>query len=140
MWGRGGSLEHKRHLSQWSTACLYKIMGGLGVKIWANLNSALLCKRSWQFANEKGALWKDVIYAEEERGCSTSVARMEHGVELWKAIRRWGHFLSDKLSFVVGNGQRAKFWNDKRVQDIWRESWGVVFSDPNFIRQLTGGE
>ena len=32
---------------------------------------------------------------------------------LWKAIRRRGHFISGKLSFVLEIGQRVKFWKEK---------------------------
>ena len=46
-----------------------KSVGGLGVKNLSSLNKALLCKWSWRYANEKGALWVEVIkgkYGEEE--------------------------------------------------------------------------
>ncbi|RVW17336.1 Oligouridylate-binding protein 1A [Vitis vinifera] len=35
--------------------------GGLGVRCLLAMNKALLCKWSWHFANESGALWKQVI-------------------------------------------------------------------------------
>ena len=35
--------------------------GGLGVRCLSTMNKALLCKWSWCFANERGALWKQVI-------------------------------------------------------------------------------
>ena len=66
----------------------------------------------WHFANEKGALWNYFIrakYGEEEGGWATCVVSIGYGVGLWKAIQKWGHFLSNKMSFVVGNGKMAKF-------------------------------
>ena len=77
-------------------------------------------KRSWSFAIEKGAFWIDVIkgkYGEEERGWSSFVARESYGVGLWKALRRWRHLVSNNLSFVVGDGQRIKFWKDRWCKD-----------------------
>ena len=40
----GGALEQKPHLVRWSTVCLDKCKGGLGVKSLATLNKALLGK------------------------------------------------------------------------------------------------
>ena len=35
-----------------------------------------------------------------------------HGVGWWKAIRKEWYLVSSRLSFVVGNGQRVRFWKD----------------------------
>ena len=106
LWG-GGALVRRPHLVRWATICLDRRKGGLGVKSLSTLNKALLCKWSWRFANERGALWNQVIMGKfgEERGgwCSRDV-REEYGVGLWKAIRKFGHLVSSKLSIVVGNG------------------------------------
>ena len=114
LWG-GGALVWRPYLVRWATICLDKRKGGLGVKSLSTLNKALLCKWSWRFANERGALWNQVIMGKfgEERGgwCSRDV-REEYGVGLWKAIRKFGHLVSSKLSFVVGNGQKMSFWKD----------------------------
>ena len=48
--------------------------------------------------------------------CSKEV-RGGYGVGLWKAIRRKWHVVSNRLSFVVGNGQRVRFWKDKWCED-----------------------
>ena len=57
----GGALEQKPHLVRWSTVCLDKCKGGLGVKSFATLNKALLGKWTWRFANERAAFWNQVI-------------------------------------------------------------------------------
>ena len=54
-------------------------------------------------------------YGEEEEGWATCVVRIGYGVGLLKAIRKWG--ISNKISFVVGNGKRVKFWKDKWCGD-----------------------
>ena len=69
LWG-GGSLDQKSHLINWPTVRMKKNVGGLGVKNLSSLNKTLLCGWSWRYANEKGALWVEVIkgkYGEEGR-------------------------------------------------------------------------
>ena len=50
--------------------CLSKKKGGLGVKCLSILNKALLAKWNWCFANEREALWNQVIRGKygEDRG------------------------------------------------------------------------
>ena len=49
---------------------MLKEKGGLGVKCISNLNKAPFCKWNWRFANEREALWNQVIRGKygEERG------------------------------------------------------------------------
>ncbi|RVX14550.1 LINE-1 reverse transcriptase-like [Vitis vinifera] len=69
LWG-GGSLERKPHLVRWKVVCLSKKKGGLGIKCLSNLNKALLSKWNWRYANEREALWNQVIRGKygEDRG------------------------------------------------------------------------
>ena len=60
LWG-GGALAQKPHLVRWNLVCLEKRKGGLGVRNLALMNSALLCKWNWRYANEREALWRCVI-------------------------------------------------------------------------------
>ena len=73
LWG-GGALEQKLHLVRWPIVCVNKRKGGLGVKILRTFNRALLGKWVWRFANERKALWNQVIrrkYGEERGGWSS---------------------------------------------------------------------
>ena len=54
-------MDKKPHLVMWSMVCANKMNGGLGVRDLSILNRALLCKWIWHFANEKNALWRNVI-------------------------------------------------------------------------------
>ena len=70
LWG-GGALVQKLHLFKWKTVCLEKMKGALGVRNLFLMNIAFLCKWSWWYANEREALWKQVIsqkYGEEDGG------------------------------------------------------------------------
>ena len=66
-----GALELKPQLVRWALVCLDKRKRGLGVKCLSSLNKVFLCKWNWRFANERGALWNQVIrgkYEEKQRG------------------------------------------------------------------------
>ena len=119
LWG-GGVLAHKPHLVRWNLVCLEKRKGGLGVRNLSLMNSALLCKWNWRFANEREALWRSVIslkYGVEEGGRCTRDVMGRNGFGLWKAIRKkWG-LLDGRVAFHLGNGQRVKFWKDKWCGD-----------------------
>ena len=109
-------MEKKAHLVRWLTVCLDKRKGGLRVKSLALLNKALLGKWSWHYANEKEAFWNQVIrgkYGEERGGWCSQEVKERYGVGLWKAIRKLGHLVSSRFSFMVGNRQRVSFWKDK---------------------------
>ena len=83
-------MERKPHLVRWKLVCLSKKKEGLGVKCLSTLNEALLCKWNWQFANERKALWNQVIkgkYGEERGGWCSREVRKTYDVGLWKEIR-----------------------------------------------------
>ncbi|RVW78924.1 putative ribonuclease H protein [Vitis vinifera] len=80
---------------------------------------ALLCKWNWRFAIERENFWRHVIsrkFGEEEGGWSSRDVRESYRVGFWKEIRKEGALMQNKVSFLVGNGRRVKFW-----KDIW---WG----------------
>ena len=43
--------------------------------------------------------------------------RSNYGVGLWKIIRNLWELVSCRISFIVGNGRRIKFWKDKWCGD-----------------------
>ncbi|RVW61463.1 putative ribonuclease H protein [Vitis vinifera] len=115
LWG-GGALEQKPHLVRWSIVCDDKGKGGLGVKSLGLFNKALLGKWAWRFANEKTALWNQVIrrkYGEEKGGWRSCEIREAYGVGLWKAINKVGQFVTPFFGYEVGDGKNVRFWKDK---------------------------
>ena len=111
LWG-GGTLEQKLHLVRWPMVCVDKSKGGLGVKSVGSFNRALLGKWVWRFANEKKALWNQVIrrkYREGRGGWRSCEAREAYGVGLWKAINKMGQLVPLFLGFVVGDGKNVSF-------------------------------
>ncbi|RVW99876.1 LINE-1 reverse transcriptase-like [Vitis vinifera] len=120
LWG-GGALVQKPHLVNWSIVCLDKRSGGLGVKSLGAFNRALLGKWVWRFANERKALWNQVIrgkYGEERGGWRSCQSRKAYGFGLWKAISKMGNQVTPFVGFVVGDGEKVKFWKDKWCETI----------------------
>ncbi|RVX21116.1 Ferrochelatase-2, chloroplastic [Vitis vinifera] len=63
----------------------------------------------WYFADERGALWKQVInekYGEVEGGWHSREVREGYGVGLWKVLRKEYELLSSRISFLVGNSRK----------------------------------
>ena len=110
----------------------------MGVKSLVALNKALLGKWSWIYANEKEAFRNQVIrgkYGEERCGWCSWEVREGYGVGLGKAIRKLGHLVSSRISFVVGNGQRVSFWKDK-----WCGTTPLCKSFPSLFALATSKE
>ena len=119
LWG-GRALVQKIHLVRWNTVCLEKRKGCLGVRNLSLMNITLLSKWNWRYANEREALWKQVIsqkYGEEDGRWHSCEVSERYGVRLWKAIRNEYNYLSGRLAYQVGNGQRVIFWTDKWCGD-----------------------
>ncbi|RVW35544.1 DDT domain-containing protein DDR4 [Vitis vinifera] len=115
------ALVRRPYLVRWATVCLDKRKGGLGVKSLSTLNKALLCKWSWCFANERGALWNQVIRGKfgEERGgwCSRDVS-------FWKDT--WCGdaplCVSFPPLFTLADPKEAS------VKDVWSGTGGLSWS------------
>ncbi|RVW54677.1 putative ribonuclease H protein [Vitis vinifera] len=127
LWG-GGNLEHKPHLVRWELVCLSKAKGGLGVKSLSLLNKTLLAKWNWRFANEREALWNQVIrgkYGEARGGWCWREVREAHGLGLWKGIRADWKLVSDRMTFIVEGSVVADIW-DPLAEGGWG-GWNPCF-------------
>ena len=56
------------------------------------------------------------LYGEEDEGWRSYEVSKRFGVGFWKAIKEW-NYLSGRLAFQVGNGQRVRLWMDKWCGD-----------------------
>ena len=57
----GSGLDKKISLVSWAIVCSNKSKGGVGIKSFSKMNKALLCKWSWQFANDRNAMEKGYL-------------------------------------------------------------------------------
>ena len=112
--------EGKRdHLVNWDVVCKPKSRGGLGFGKISIRNVALLGKWMWRYPREGSALWHQVIlsiYGSHSNGWDVNnIVRWSHRCP-WKAIALVYQEFSKFTRFVVGNGDRIRFWDD-----LW---WG----------------
>ncbi|RVW30353.1 Transposon TX1 uncharacterized 149 kDa protein [Vitis vinifera] len=112
--------EGKRdHLVRWDVVCKPKTIGGLGLGNISWRNLALLGKWLWRYPREGSALWHQVIlsiYGSHSNGWdANTLVRWSHRCP-WKAIAQVFQGFSLITRYVVGNGERIRFW-----EDLW---WG----------------
>ncbi|RVW89552.1 LINE-1 retrotransposable element ORF2 protein [Vitis vinifera] len=112
--------EGKRdHLVNWDVVCKPKSRGGLGFGKISMRNVALLGKWLWRYPREGSALWHQVIlsiYGSHSNGWDVNNnVRWSHRCP-WKAIALVFQEFSKFTRFVVGDGDRIRFWDD-----LW---WG----------------
>ena len=109
----------KDHLVSWDVVCNPKMKGGLGLGRISLRNSALLGKWLWRYPREGLTLWHQVIlsiYGSHSNGWdANTVVRWSHRCP-WKAIAQVFQDFSKFTRFVVGDGDRIRFW-----EDLW---WG----------------
>uniref|UniRef100_A0A2N9GN59 Reverse transcriptase domain-containing protein n=1 Tax=Fagus sylvatica TaxID=28930 RepID=A0A2N9GN59_FAGSY len=120
LWGGMGE-EFKHHLVGWDKVCTPKEKGGLGVRSLTLFNKALLGKWLWRFGLEEHHLWRRVLvakYGVDFGGWRTSRTRSPYGCGVWKGIvLGWDDYFQH-IEFVVGLGNRIRFWQDKWCEDM----------------------
>lgn len=75
------------------------------------LHSSLLKKWLWRYAEDRPALWKNLIqqkYGQNGQWC-TDESTDTHGVGLWRTIRSFRSNMAEDITFQVGNGKNILF-------------------------------
>ena len=111
----------RTHNVNWETVCLNREKGGLGVQRLCLLNRALLGKWLWNFAIETEAPWRVFIslkFGTKTGGWFTKEVRRSYGIRLWKEILKEISHLNLNCRFVVGKGDRLRFWEDNWCSEI----------------------
>ena len=112
--------------------CKPKTIGGLGLGNISRRNLALLGKWLWRYPREGSALWHQVIlsiYGSHSNGWdANTVVRWSHRCP-WKAIAQLFQEFSLITRYVVGNGDRIRFW-----EDLWRGDQPLGTQYPRLFR------
>ncbi|KAK2658233.1 hypothetical protein Ddye_004766 [Dipteronia dyeriana] len=123
MLAKANGIEKKKiHSVDWKTVCKSKKNGGLGVGRIFDKGVSLLAKWIWRFGREDSSLWKKVICAKygldvkalqwDWQGSNSASSFIKAVGRLWTEGSRSGDLLKKGLQVVVGNGERAKLWDD----------------------------
>ncbi|KAK9148751.1 hypothetical protein Scep_007508 [Stephania cephalantha] len=116
LWQQVGK-ENASYLMAWKDCTLPKEYGGLGIGSLTKWNSAILAKHLWRLPRELGSLWAQVIFSNHGRdlnGWDTGEACGITVKSLWKYIGQEKTLLYQGIELKVGNGERIKFWQDRR--------------------------
>ena len=115
-WWGGDNLDKKVHLINWGTICSSMEKGGLGICSLTKLNKSLLGKWNWRLAVEDNPPWKRLIkvkYGLEKGNWHLKEPKGRFGVGVWKEIRREAQLMKQDCNFILGDGGRIRFWEDK---------------------------
>ena len=107
--------DSKTHLVGWDKVCAPIANGGLGIRKLTTFNKALSGKWLWRFGKEEDRLWRRVVASEngeEWGGWTSKLGKGVHGCGLWRGICMGWEDFSKNCQFVVGLGNRVRFWQD----------------------------
>ncbi|XP_058776651.1 uncharacterized protein LOC131650971 [Vicia villosa] len=126
LWNAKENLRRINWVS-WSTICLPKSAGGLGVKHCEIFNRALMSKWGWKIMAETGSLWQDVLtfkYGDIKgaiRADDSPSVNPKHSLwwrDLCILLGVWGaetNWFRKCISCRIGNGADIDFWRDRWI-------------------------
>ena len=104
--------KRKYRLTKWNLICRPKDQGGLGVEVLELKNKCLLSKWLFKLLNEEG-VWQELLQNKYLQ--SKTLAQVEAqptDSPFWKGLMRVKDDFFSRGSFVVGNGETTRFWED----------------------------
>ncbi|GJT77559.1 RNA-directed DNA polymerase, eukaryota [Tanacetum coccineum] len=104
----------------WKNALASKEKGGLGISSLYALNRGLMFKWYWRFFTKDSSLWSRVIKAIygdsgglERNTFATYTSCWSNIVKEVTSLDEKGLNLCNAICFKLGNGEKARFWEDK---------------------------
>ncbi|KAF7842619.1 BRASSINOSTEROID INSENSITIVE 1-associated receptor kinase 1 [Senna tora] len=154
---QSGNSQTKPSISMisWHRICQPKKQGGLGIRRFEPLNTALLGKQYWRMLSNPNLLISQVFRA--KYGDSQDFRKFNipnHASPLWKKIAKASTFIKNNLAWRVGNGANIRLTDelwvpmDKRDHGIsvlselisnnrWDRNQLYKVYDPPQVRQIT---
>jgi hypothetical protein len=104
--------KKKYRLTKWNILCRPKDQGGLGIDVLDIKNRCLLSKWLFKLLNEEG-MWQELLQNKYliTKSLSQVQARPTDS-PFWKGINRGKDEFFKHGSFIVGDGQTTRFWED----------------------------
>ena len=106
-------------LKAWKDICKPKAMGGLGFRLFKDINTALLAKLGWKLATGEDCLWTVLLRSKYLRGKSF----FDHGLKkgssyVWQSIISSRPAICRGACFKIGDGRNINPWSDPWVPNI----------------------
>ncbi|KAG7563624.1 Reverse transcriptase domain [Arabidopsis suecica] len=106
--------SHNNARVAWSTVCLPKIEGGLGLRRISVWNTTLCLRLIWLLFSNSGSLW--VAWQHHHHGLDSisfwDVQLKNNDSWLWKCLLKIRHLAKRFIKCSLGNGNKAWFWHD----------------------------
>lgn len=103
-------------LKAWSSICLPKGEGGLGIRRTTEVNQALIAKLAWKMITEKESLWVRLLNGKYLKGRNFwQVGASGNSSWIWKSIVRTREVLKVEMCYQVGLGQEILLQSDPWV-------------------------
>jgi len=100
-------------LVAWDKICRPKILGGLGLRKTAAMNTAFLAKLAWKILTQPDNLWVQQMRAKYGTPECFFEARFKPTDSwVWKSLLRLRPFIKQGIRWKVGNGRSINFWTD----------------------------
>ncbi|CAA7032614.1 unnamed protein product [Microthlaspi erraticum] len=117
LWG-SSTEQRKQHLLSWQKVCRPKEDGGLGIRMTADMNRALLGKVGWRLLHDTESLWAKVLrskYKVTDTYDPRWIVTKGTWSSTWRSIAiGLRDVVIPGVSWVLGDGKMVRFW-----QDIW---------------------
>ncbi|KAG7551859.1 Endonuclease/exonuclease/phosphatase superfamily [Arabidopsis thaliana x Arabidopsis arenosa] len=110
-----GSLEnHNKAKVAWSTVCLPKNEGGLGLRKLSVWNTTLSLKLIWLLFSNSGSLWVawQRHHHKLDMNCFWAINAKNTDSWLWKNLLKLRHLAEKFIRCTIGSGSKAWFWYD----------------------------
>lgn len=96
----------------WSSICLPKEKGGLGIRHTKCFNNAALAKLGWKILTDQQSWWVKIVKAKYLRNSNFFVVKKSSSSSLaWKGILDSRNIIQEGIRWIVGDGNSICFWS-----------------------------